>query len=85
MYLYLNTHTCNLHSFFIALFMFIGVYLLYNGVLVPAVEQSESALHIHTSPLLGFPSHLGHHRALSRVPCAIQYVLISYLFYTEYQ
>ena len=26
--------------------------------------------------------HLGHHNALSRVPCAIQYVLISYLFYT---
>ena len=24
----------------------------------------------------------GHHRALSRVPCALQYVLISYLFYT---
>ena len=31
--------------------------------------------------LLGFLSHLGHHRALSRVPCAIQSVLISYLFY----
>ena len=29
----------------------------------------------------GFPSHLGHHRALSRVPCAIWLVLISYLFY----
>ena len=31
---------------------------------------------------LEFPSYLGHHRALSRVPCAIQLVLISYLFYT---
>jgi len=30
----------------------------------------------------GFPSHLDHHRALSRVPCAIQEVLIGYLFYT---
>ena len=30
-----------------------------------------------------FPSHLGHHRAPSRVPCAIQ-VLISYLLYTQY-
>ena len=29
-----------------------------------------------------FPSHLGHHRALSRVPCAVQQVLISYLFCT---
>ena len=26
--------------------------------------------------------HSGHHRALSRVPCALQYGLISYLFYT---
>ena len=29
-----------------------------------------------------FSSHLGHHRAPSRVPWAIQQVLISYLFYT---
>ena len=29
----------------------------------------------------GVPSHLGHHRALSWVPCCV-YVLISYLFYT---
>ena len=27
-----------------------------------------------------FPSHLGHHRASSRVPYAIQQILISYLF-----
>ena len=26
-----------------------------------------------------FPSHLGHHESLSRVPCAVQQVLISYL------
>ena len=32
---------------------------------------------------LKFPSHLGHHRTLSRVPCAIQYILINYLFYTQ--
>ena len=30
--------------------------------------------------LFGFPSHLGHHRTLSRLPCAVQLVLISYLF-----
>ena len=29
-----------------------------------------------------FPSHLGHHKALNIVPCAMQWVLISYLFYT---
>ena len=33
----------------------------------------------------GLPSHSGYHRALSRVPCAIQYFLISSLFYTQYQ
>jgi len=27
-------------------------------------------------------THLGHHRALSRVPCAVWQVLINYLFYT---
>ena len=32
-----------------------------------------------------FPSHSGHHRALSKVPCAIWWVLISYLFCTWYQ
>ena len=32
--------------------------------------------HIYMYPLFfGFPSHLGHHRALSRVPCALQSVL----------
>ena len=41
---------------------------------VSAVQQSESAIHIHISPLFWTSSHLGHHRALSRVPCALQYV-----------
>ena len=43
--------------------------MLYNVVLVSAVWQSESVIHIHISPLFGFPSRLGHHRALSRIPC----------------
>ena len=31
----------------------------------------------------GFPSHLGHHRAWSRVPCAVQQVLLSFsILYT---
>ena len=37
---------------------------------------------IYIYPLsFGLPSHSYHHSALSKVPCAIQYVLISYLFY----
>ena len=43
---------------------------------VSADQQGESAIHMHISPLC-------HHRALRRVPCAIQLVLINYLFYTE--
>ena len=33
--------------------------MLYNVVLVSAVQKSDSAAHIHISPLLGFLSHLG--------------------------
>ena len=36
-------------------------------------------------PSFGIPSHSGHSTALGRVPCAMQYVLMSYLFYTQYQ
>ena len=34
-------------------------------------------VYIYISPFFGFPSHSGHHRALSRVPCAVQHVLIA--------
>ena len=48
-------------------------FLLYNKV---------NQLFVYIYPLFfGFPSHLGHYRAFSRVPCAIQLVFISYLFY----
>ena len=40
-------------------------------------------LYVYIYPLFfAFPYHLGHNRALRRVLCAIQEVLISYLFYT---
>ena len=36
--------------------------------------------YVYIYPLsFGFPSHSGHHRGLSRVSCAIQYVLINYV------
>ena len=37
--------------------------------------------HTYYIPSFGLPSYSGLHSALSRVPCAIQNVLISYLFY----
>ena len=33
-------------------------------------------LHVYYIPPFLFPSHIGHQRALSRVPCAIQEILI---------
>ena len=64
---------------FYFLFLIIGVYLLYNAVLVSTVQQNESAIHMHISPPFGLPSHSGHHSALSRLPCAREYVLINSL------
>ena len=59
-------------------FYFIEVELIYNIVLIPAVLQSDSAsytcAHIHF--------HIGYHRTLSRVPCAIRQVL-GHLFHTQ--
>ena len=63
--------------------VFIGVQLIYNVALVSSVQQSESVIHIHISLFFRFFSHIGHYRVLSRVPCAIQQVLISYLFYIQ--
>ena len=60
---------------------FIGVVLIYNVVLVSGVQQSESV--IHTSTLFQILFLYMYYRVLSRVPCAIQQVLISYLFYIQ--
>ena len=53
----------------------IGVQLHYSVVLFSVVQQNESDTCISIPPLC-------HHRALSRVPCYLQQVLIGYLFYT---
>ena len=74
---YCSIQDCLDFSFFFL--NFTEVYLLYNVVLVSAVRQSESAIHVHVSPLfLDFlPTIEGqvpstHHRPLNRVPCTIQ-------------
>ena len=72
-------------SLLLLLLIFIGVQLIYNVMLVSTVQQSESAIHTHISPLFFFSFPFGQHRAMSRVPCVIQQVLISYLFYAQYQ
>ena len=42
-------------------------------------KMNQPYVYVYPLPF-GFPSHLSPHSALSRVPCAIQSVLISYLF-----
>ena len=40
------------------------------------------SIYTHTHTLFfRFPSHLDYQRILTRVPCALHYILISYLFY----
>ena len=56
--------------------------MFYNVVLVSALQQSESTTHTHIHTIFGFPSHLGHYRAPSRVPYAMLEVLVSDLLYT---
>ena len=73
-----------LFIFFIKNFLleYICFTILCQFILYSKVNQ----LYVYICPLFfGFPSHLGHQRALSRVPCVVQQVLISYLFYTQYQ
>ena len=68
--------------FFFNKLIFIGVQLIYTAVLVSAVQQSESIIHIlYIYPLFfRFYSHIGHYRVLSRVPCAILLYSRSLLF-----
>ena len=48
------------------------------------VYSKVNQLYIYVYPLFfRFFSHVGNYRALSRVPCAIQQVLISCLFYIQ--
>ena len=60
--------------------------LLYNVVLISTIQQSESATPTSAiCPLFfGLSSHLGHHRALSRIPCAINRFSLSILYIYVY-
>ena len=55
--------------------------MLYNVVFISTIQQSESAVCIHKCPHFWISFPCGHHGALSRVPCAVQQVLFSYLSY----
>ena len=51
-------------------FFFIEVQLIYNVVLISAVQQSDSFIHIHAFFFIFF-SIMVYHRILNIVPCAI--------------
>ena len=60
-------------------------YSFSHVVLVPTAHQSESVVCTHDSSFFGFSSCPRPHRARSRVPRAVRWVLVSYLFYAQYQ
>ena len=58
------------------------VALLINIMCQLLLYSKVNQLYIYVYPLhFGLPSSLGHHRTVNRVPCAIQSILSSYLFY----
>ena len=59
--------------FFVFVLIFIGVQLIYNVVLLSAVQQSESViLNTYINSFFRLFSHIGNYRVLSRVPCVTQ-------------
>ena len=67
-----------LTSYFFKL-TFTGIYLTYNVVLVLGVQQSNSVIHIIYYLFFRLFPHISHYKVLSRVSCAIQEVLITWL------
>ena len=73
----------------VTIYFLIGVSLLYNVVLVSAVQLSESGICVHTSfpswvSLPYHPTHLGHHKARGWASFALQQIPTNCLFYTRY-
>ena len=65
------------------LFQFLLEYGCFTLLCLPALHNIMNQPYTYRYPLpFGLPSHLGHPSALGRVPCSIQYVPISCLFYT---
>ena len=87
MYIWMMRKSCFFFSQFFKKFLLIliAVQLLYN-VCQLLLHGKMNQPYIYIYPFLfGLASHSGHHSALSRVPCAIWQVIISYPFYTQYQ
>ena len=64
------------------MFNFLLEYFCFTMLCQFLLYSTVNRLCIYIYPLsFGLPSHLGYHRALSRVPCAIEQILVSYLLY----
>ena len=61
--------------------VFIEERLIYNVVLVSSIQQSDSVYIYIYMFFFTFFFFIGYFKILSRVPCAIQQVLVGYLFY----
>ena len=62
---------CFLKNFYFSLFFFIEVQLIFSVVLISAIQQSDSFIHIHTLFFILF-SITVYRRILNIVPCALQ-------------
>ena len=63
--------------------LYIGVYMIYNVILISGVSQIDLYIYMYLF-FFKFLSHIGYQSLLNRVPCAIQQVLVDYTFYIEY-
>ena len=80
----LNPLTWDVCVFFLPLFLKLLLeYSCFTMLCWFWLYSKKNHPYVYIYPLFfGFPSHLGHHKGLSGVPCTIQPVLISYVFYT---
>ena len=75
---------CLLQLFYCFLLKILLEYSCFTMLCQFLLGSKVNQLHIYIYSLFfRFPSHLGRHRTMSRVPCAKQQVLIIYLFYTQ--
>ena len=51
-------------------------------MLLSGIQQNESVICIHISTIFRFFSHIGHN-SIGRVPCAIQFLLVTYFIYSS--
>ena len=56
--------------------------MIYNVVLISAVQQSDLYIYIYTHILFIFFSSMVYHRILNIVPCAVQWELVVYSGHT---